>query len=69
MSYLQVFPRQEAKKNSPQGKKQNIDEKTTVIIGRAIKKLSPTQDCLQNFDSYTGNCQRKWVLPRQHSKK
>ena len=69
MSYLWVFPRQEAKKKTPQGKKRKLNENTTVIIGRATQILSPTGDFLQNCDSYIGNFQRKWVLPRQDSNK
>ena len=36
-----------------------LDQNTSVIIGRAIKILSPTENFLQNCDSYIGNVQRK----------
>ena len=48
------------------GKTTQINDKTTVIIGRVTKILSPTatEDFLQNFVSYIGFFQRKSAFPR-----
>ena len=59
MSYLYVFPRQGLKYNSAHEKNKNFDQKTTMINGFVIQKVSPAYDFLKNNDSYLGNFQQK----------
>ena len=68
MSYLYVFPRQGLKKNSPHEKNENFNEKTTVINGSVVRKVSPAYDFLKNNESHLGNFQQKSVFPKQGSK-